>query len=140
MMKKFIISLSALAALSGVSYANTVDISNSNQSVGPVKVTYVTVQKNNNESGQYGDSQVILLKAGQTQNINTPQKGFQYSGIVITQINFTTAAGKEMSQSFDEKTFGQAYSCSYSTSNENQSGRINLELSEHRLTCQHSNV
>ena len=140
-MKKFIISLSALAALiSGAAYANNVDISNSNQSVGPLKITYVTAQKNNNEPGQYSDPQVVLLKAGQTQNINTPQNGFQYSGIVITQINFTTSTGKEMSQSFDEKTFGQAYSCSYSTSNENQSGQINLELSEHRLTCQHANV
>ena len=140
-MKTIAITLAALAvAITGVAHANNVALSNSSQSTGPVKVSYVMANKNSGQVTRFGTNQTITLKPGQTVKVDTPQLGYQQAGLVVTNISLTTASGIKVSKSFNKSTFGQTQSCSYATSQSDPAGKINLWLGQHRLTCQHDNA
>lgn len=140
-MKTTLLTLAALAvAMTGAAHANTVALSNSGQSTGPVKVSYVIANKNNDQATRFGANHRVTLKPGQTVKVDIPQLGYQQAGLVVTNISLTSASGKKVSQSFNKGTFGQTESCSYATSQNDPSGKINLWLGQHHLTCQHNNA
>ena len=140
-MKKLIVPLTlAMAAVTGFAYANSVTMQNASNSVGPLKVTYMTAHEDAAAgSAHFGDAHVTVLKPGASLNVNTPRNGYHYSGVVITKLVFVGGTGKHLSKSFNKSDFGKEMSCSSATSETNQNGKLQLWLGKHRLTCQHNN-
>lgn len=140
-MNKLIVPLTlAMAAASGLAHANSVSIQNASDSVGPIKVTYMTAHQNDApSSARFGDAHVTTLNPGVSFKIDTPRNGYRYAGVVITKLAFVNSAGKHLSQSFNKADFGKEMSCSYATSETSQNGQLQLWLGKHRLACRHNN-
>lgn len=118
-----------ILGVTGLAHANVITVKNSQQSVGPLSVTYSLAYQNAAHAVHFGPNQKVELQPGQS------LKSQKADGLLIRKLNFVTGAGRTLSKSFSATSYGKEQSCSLA-----QSGDLKLWLGKHRLTCQHSNA